>query len=165
MKMDVEVVRATPEQETVLANLLELYAHDFSEFMETEIGADGRYGYPQLSLYWAEPERHPFLIKVEGKLAGFVLVQQGSQITGDEGVWDVAEFFILRGYRRHKIGINAGRQVWEMFRGRWEVRVMLTNRAAKEFWQYAIGEFTGTAIQPTLAEINGKRWHVFSFQS
>jgi hypothetical protein len=35
----VEVVPARPEQESILANLLELYAHDFSELHDVEIGA------------------------------------------------------------------------------------------------------------------------------
>jgi hypothetical protein len=45
-----------PEQELILANLLELYAHDFSEFHELELGSDGRFGYGGLPLYWSEPE-------------------------------------------------------------------------------------------------------------
>jgi predicted acetyltransferase len=165
MKTDVEVIPAAPEQATILANLLELYAHDFSEFFETEIGDDGRYGYPSLSLYWTEPRRHPFLIKVKNKLAGFVFVQRGSQITVDESVWDVAEFFIIRSYRRHGIGIKAARLVWERFRGDWEVRVMESNHAAKGFWQSAVSEFKGTVARPILVERDGKCWHVFSFKS
>ena len=41
-------------QELVLANLLELYAHDFSEFHDLELGMDGRFGYSHLPLYWSE---------------------------------------------------------------------------------------------------------------
>lgn len=163
--MRVEVVHALPEHEFILANLLELYSHDFSEFMDLEIGADGRFGYPHLSIYWTDARRHPFLIKVEGKLAGFVFVQQGSQISVDENVWDVAEFFVLRGYRRHKIGVKAACLVWERFKGSWEVRVMERNLAAKEFWQRAVSEFAGREMHPTTFERDGKRWHVFSFQS
>src|SRR5216684_2740960 len=70
----IEVIPARPEQESILANLLELYAHDFSEFHDLELGADGRFGYHCLPLYWSEPGRHPFLVWVEGKLAGLVLV-------------------------------------------------------------------------------------------
>jgi hypothetical protein len=68
-----ELVPAGPDQEPVLANLLELYAHDFSEFHKIELGADGRFGYKDLPLYWREPNRRPFLVKVDGKLAGLVL--------------------------------------------------------------------------------------------
>jgi predicted acetyltransferase len=161
--MKVEVIRAAPEQQPILAHLLELYAHDFSEIADLEIGADGRFGYEQLPLYWQEPQRHPFLIKVNGKLAGFVFVHQGSLISGEKEIWDVAEFFVVRGYRRHGIGMKAAQQVWKMFSGQWEVRVMERNVAAKEFWERAVSEFTGETARAVTVEKDGKRWHVFSF--
>ena len=34
--------------------MLELYAHDFSEFIDLKLGADGRFGYKHLYLYWKE---------------------------------------------------------------------------------------------------------------
>jgi hypothetical protein len=39
-----------------------------------------------------------YLLVVEpsGRLAGFALVKRGSEITGDEYVWDMAEFFVVR---------------------------------------------------------------------
>ena len=40
-----EVIPATQEQAPVLANLLELYIHDFSEFHDVELDEDGRFGY------------------------------------------------------------------------------------------------------------------------
>ncbi len=161
----VEVVRALPEQQSVLANLLELYAHDFSEFAAMEIKDDGRFGYPRLPLYWIEPHRHPFLIKADGQLAGFIFVQQESQVSGDRKVWDVAEFFVLRSKRRRGVGIEAAHQVWRKFRGRWEVRVVWHNQAAQEFWRNAVSEFTGQEAVARLFERDGTRWHVFSFQS
>jgi predicted acetyltransferase len=161
----VEIVRATPEQQPVLANLLELYAHDFSEFSASEINEDGRFGYPHLSLYWTEPHRHPFLIRAEGKLAGFILLQKGSRVSGDREIWDVAEFFILRSYRRRGIGAKAAQAVWRMFPGKWEVRVMEENSQAREFWSRAVNEFAGEPIRAAIVETGGKRWHLFSFQS
>jgi hypothetical protein len=70
--VNVEIIPSVPEQEPVLANLFELYAHDFSAFIDLELGADGRFGYEYLPLYWKESSRYPFLIKVNGHLAGFV---------------------------------------------------------------------------------------------
>ncbi|HEY0320807.1 MAG TPA: GNAT family N-acetyltransferase [Pyrinomonadaceae bacterium] len=163
--VEVEIVPATLEQEPILANLLELYAHDFSELSELEIGEDGRFGYTHLPLYWTEPHRHPFLIKANGKLAGFVLLQKASKVSGDKEIWDVAEFFILRSYRRRGIGAKAAHAVWSMFPGKWEVRVMEQNHQAKEFWRRAVNEFTGETIPPATLEKSGKLWHVFSFQA
>jgi hypothetical protein len=48
LSTQIEVVSAAPGEEPILANLLELYAHDFSEFHEVEIGVDGRFGYKSL---------------------------------------------------------------------------------------------------------------------
>lgn len=163
--MEVKITAAAPEEETVLANLLELYAHDFSEFFELEVGEDGRFGYPRLHLYWKEPHRHPFLIRADGKLAGFVLLQKRSQISGDAGVWDMAEFFILRGYRRRGLGMRAAHAVWRMLPGRWEVRAMEQNPGAKQFWQRSVNAFTGETIEAVIVDKDDRRWHVFSFQA
>jgi hypothetical protein len=46
----IELDPALREHVPILANLLELYAHDFSEFHSLDIGADGRFGYKSLSL-------------------------------------------------------------------------------------------------------------------
>ena len=123
----IEVLAAAPEQAPILANLLELYAHDFSEFHDIDLGADGRFGYRHLGLYWSEPDRHAFLVRVNGMLAGFVLVKRGSEVSGNETVWDMAEFFVIRGYRRRGVGTQVAHEVWRQFPGTWEVRVMQSN--------------------------------------
>lgn len=163
--MHVEVVPARPEQQTIMANLLELYAHDFSEFHDVAIGADGRFGYEPLRLYWSEPGRYPFLVWVDGKLAGFVLVKRGSEFSGSEDIWDMAEFFVLRGYRRRGIGTQVGHEVWRNFPGLWEVRVMRSNVAAQQFWARAIASFTGTESRAVRVPKDGKCWKVFSFET
>jgi predicted acetyltransferase len=161
----VEIVRASREQQSVLDNLLQLYAHDFSEFYDVDLGPDGRFVYEKLPLYWQEGNRHPFLIWVDRKLAGFALVKQGSEVSGDETTWDLAEFFVTRGFRRRCIGTKAARQLWMTFPGRWEVRVLQSNQSAQPFWSHAIAEFTGKAVDPVSFEKDGEAWFVFSFVS
>jgi len=161
----VEIVPATCGHQPLLANLLELYIHDFSEFLDVELGPDGRFGYPPLHLYWNKPGRHPFLAQVDGKWAGFALVKKGSEISGNENVWDVAEFFVLRGYRRQGIGTQIAHQVWRRFPGMWEVRVLESNVNARDFWARAIATFIGREIHPVRVETGGKRWEVFAFES
>lgn len=163
--MGVELIPATRADEGRLSNLLELYAHDFSEFSDIEIGDDGRFGYPHLRRYWEEEGRRAFVIKSDGRLAGFAFVMKGSRVSGDAGAWDVAEFFVLRGHRGRGVGREAAHALWSMMRGRWEVRVMETNRAAAEFWARAVAAFKGAEVRPRLVEQNGVRWRVFSFES
>jgi predicted acetyltransferase len=160
---DIEVIPAAAEQEPTLANLLQLYAHDFSEFHPLEMDGAGRFGYPLLPLYWSEPGRFPLLVKECGNLAGFVLVKRGSEVSANPAVWDMAEFFILRGCRRRRIGTQVAHQVWKQFPGPWEIRVMESNVSAQHFWQHAISTFTGESIHPVFAEKGGKNWKVYSF--
>ena len=161
----IELVPAAPDQESVLANLLELYAHDFSEFHEIELGPDGRFGYKHFPLYWRDPNRRPFLVRVDSKLAGLVLVKKGSELSGDETVWDMAEFFVVRRYRRRGIGAFVAHQVWRRISCRWEVRVMETNQSAHLFWAHAISTFTGETIVSGRVENGGKFWRVFAFEA
>lgn len=128
-----EVIPAVEEQEPTVANLLELYAHDFSEFLGLELGADGRFGYKNFLLYWSEPNRQPFLVRMDGKLAWLVFVKRGSEISANDTAWDMAEFFVVRRYRRRGIGTEIAHKVWRQFPGRWEVRVMQSNHAAHHF--------------------------------
>ena len=89
----------------------------------------------------------------------------GSEVSGDENVWDVAEFFILRGYRRHGVGMRVAHELWRRFPGHWEVRVTERNRAAHTFWIRAIAFFMGFIVEASVRDINSKTWHVFSFDT
>ena len=161
----IEVLAATPEEQPVLANLLELYVYDFSELLGLKIGEDGRFGYPHLSLYWSESARYPLLVRVDGKLAGFVLLKKGKAVAGGGVVWDVAEFFVLRAYRRRGVGTHVAHEVWRRFPGQWEVRVMEENPSALRFWAAAVAKFRGEASSPVRVQKNGEWRQVFSFES
>jgi predicted acetyltransferase len=143
----------------VVDNLMQLYAHDFSEFHHVELDSDGRFNYAPLPLYWSDRSRHPFLVKMDGRLAGFVLVQR------NETSWDMVEFFVLRGCRRRGAGTAIAHEVWKRFPGMWEVRVMQANRSALPFWERAVSAFTGQRIQPIGVEKDGNSWWVFTFES
>ena len=161
----VDVIPASQDQEPVLANLLELYVDDFSEFLDVKVGADGRFGYKNLSLYWKDPNRHPFIVMADDHLAGFVFVARGSAISGSADVWDMAEFFITRSFRRSGVGTRAAHHIWRTLPGKWEVRVIGLNKSAKEFWARSIGDFLSQEINPVSVEKEGKPWFVFSFET
>jgi predicted acetyltransferase len=160
-----EVIPATVEQEPILKNLLELYSHDFSEVQELPIGADGRFGYKGLPLYWSEPDRYPFLARMNGKLAGLVFVKRGSEVSGREAIWDMAEFFILRAYRRRGVGTQTAHEIFRRSPGLWEVRVLPSNVSACHFWARAISSFLGGAIHPARVKKDTKLWELYSFES
>jgi predicted acetyltransferase len=97
---------------------------------------DGRYTLPELDAYWTDPWRHPFLVRVEDQLAGFAIVHQKGRITGDMTTRDVAEFFVMRKYRRRGVCAVVARQLFESFRGAWEVRQLALNHSATSLLAY-----------------------------
>lgn len=151
----------------LLGNLLELYLHDLSEAFPTiELGADGRFGYDKLPLYWSEPEhRFPFLIRYGTRVVGFVLVTRGSPASDDPDVFDVAEFFVTRRHRRSGVGRRAAFLVWDRLPGRWIVRVSEGNRGALRFWAGVIAEYTRGAATEFKRSGTPNAWRVFSFDS
>jgi predicted acetyltransferase len=157
---------ATPRDAPVLANLLELYAHDLSEAFALELGADGRFGYEKLPLYWSDPERRfPFLIRCGTRIVGFALITRGSPASDDPDDFDVAEFFVVRRYRRYGVGRRAARLLWNRFAVGWVVRVSEGNRGGYHFWRSVVAEFTrGTFVETTLPG-SPHPWRVFSFNS
>jgi len=159
----IQIIPATVAHQEVLANLLQLYMHDFSEIIPLELGPDGRFEYPELPHYFSEASRFPFLVAIDGRWAGLVFVRQNEYEGGK--VWDMAEFFLLRGYRRRGIGTAVAHLVFSRFPGAWEVRVMDANRAATHFWQQAIESFTGSSLQPERRWHNSKDWWIFRFES
>lgn len=160
----VAVLAAGPEEQALVGRLLELYIHDLSQYFAVAPKDNGLFGYPQLPLYWSEADRFPFLVFVDGGLAGFVLVRKLNRAESG-AVWDVAEFFVLRGYRRQGAGRSAAHQVWQRLPGPWQVRVLKANRGAVEFWEQAIQDFAGDAFRRATVELDGTPWQVYSFVS
>ena len=162
--MNLALTEASISDEPVLANLLNLYLHDFSEVFGDPPGPDGRFVYERLPQYFSEPDRTPFLIRSDERLAGFALVSLGSLITGLRNTRDLSEFFVVRGLRGRGIGRAAASEVFKRFAGVWEVRALDQNPGAVEFWTNAIANHTGHAftVEPWVSEPD-LTWKVFRF--
>lgn len=158
---------ATVDDAVLLSNLLELYMHDLSAaFPGVELGTDGRFGYSKLALYWSEADRRfPFLIRCDSRVVGFALVTRGSPASDDPNVFDVAEFFVLRRYRRSGVGRRAAHLLWSRLPGSWIVRASEGVPAAVLFWRSTVAEFTSGAGAEVERPGSPHGWHVFSFGS
>ncbi|HTB76582.1 MAG TPA: GNAT family N-acetyltransferase [Polyangiaceae bacterium] len=133
---------ASTEERVLLENLAQFYSYDFSEVLEMHVDEDGRFGDVGLAPYWVDEWRHPFVLRVDDRLAGFALISERSKITGKSGVFDMTEFFVLRRFRRHGVGRAAAFAAFDRFAGPWEVRQREENPNATTFWRRAIDEYT-----------------------
>jgi predicted acetyltransferase len=150
----------------LLSNLLALYMHDMSEIFAVEVGPDGRFRYDRLPLYWSEPERRfPYLIRSGARLAGFALATRGLSVDDAPETLDVAEFFVLRGYRRSGVGREAACLLWNRLPGPWRVRVSEGNRAGLPFWRATVEQFTRGAFAESKRPGSPHGWRVFAFES
>ncbi|MCL2362290.1 MAG: GNAT family N-acetyltransferase [Defluviitaleaceae bacterium] len=139
--MIIEVVPAEKTQKSVLRQLMELYNYDFSEYTNEDVDEHGLYGYSYLDHFWTEEARYPFFIKVDSCFAGFVLVGTFCRYTNNKA-YSIAEFFVLKKYRKMNIGKTAAKHVFDLFKGEWEVRVLHANKPALPFWHKVINEYT-----------------------
>lgn len=139
--MIIEVIPVEKSQKSVLRQLMELYNYDFSEYTNEDVDEHGLYGYSYLDHFWTEETRHPFFIKVGGCFAGFALVGTFCKYTNNKA-HSIAEFFVMRKYRKMDIGKFAAKYVFDLFKGEWEVRVLHANKPALIFWHKVISEYT-----------------------
>ena len=136
------VLRPVPfADKQVLSNLMQLCEHDYSELDGGDIDAHGLFGYRWLDHYWTDRDRYPFLIAVDGNMAGFALVRHRSELAG--APHSIAELFVLRRYRRQGVGRDAARRIFSVLPpGRWVVSQTSTNIPAQMFWRAVLGEYT-----------------------
>lgn len=151
---ELQVRLATPDERTPLARMLELYQHDLSDVWDQDLDAHGEYGYA-LDAYWRRPRCHAFVFVVAGRYAGFALVDDAVRLAGSE-IW-MAQFFVLKKYRRRGVGHAAARAVFDQARGRWEVGQMPLNLPAQAFWRRVIAAYTGGRF--TEHVLDDERWH------
>lgn len=141
MERQIELVEVTVEEKEILKNLLEKYDYEFSQYDHRDVNALGYYGYDYLDYYWTEEGRYPFFIKVDGKLAGFVMVGNYMEVFKDAN-YNMAEFFVMYKYRNQGVGTYAANKIFEMFKGVWELKRHPKNTASVKFWDKVIREYT-----------------------
>ena len=73
--MRVALTAVSEADKVVLANLLQLYCYDFSEFDGEELTPHGTFTYRYLDHYFTDADREACLITADGRLAGFTMTR------------------------------------------------------------------------------------------
>jgi predicted acetyltransferase len=161
--MTLEIVPATREHADILARLWPLYQYDMSEVGGTPINAHGLFEdesmrvhdyRADLESWWRNADGlHPYLIRVDSRAAGLVLVGDAPRFAPADVDHAIVEFFVLRGFRGGGIGREVAEEIFRRYPGRWELQVFPANAPALAFWRKVIGGLVGEAFSETVQYI------------
>jgi len=168
--MQVILRQAELDDREILANLLEKYDYEFSQYDGRDVNKLGLYGYEYLDYYWNADKRWAYFIEVDGKLAGFVMVIDLPEVEGTETDFQIAEFFVMYKYRRSGVGRQAFFLVLDKHKGRWQLKRHPKNIASVCFWDNVINEYTKGQYElitshPKLDYVDGTLGDVFFFDN
>lgn len=157
MKVDLQSVEVSISpipitERMVLANLMQLYCYDLSEFNDDVINESGLFAeYPYFDAYWTESERFPFFIRLSLQRVGFALVRELAV-----NQYAIAEFFVARKYRRLGVGKQAALQLFQRFPAEWHIAQQAANIPSQQFWRTVIAEYTNGSYQEVFNESQPK---------
>ena len=161
--INVNLKKAELSDKRTLGNLLQFYIYDFSEFLGLDLNDEGLFKKYLVDDYFINPEKSAFLVQIDDKLAGFVLVSTETILTENQGGKCIKEFFVARRYRRQGVGRAVARMTWDLYAGKWEMKVEPTNKPAQRFWEVAIRDYPNKQeFRKQECNINGWNGIVFS---
>ena len=136
--MKFELFEVQEKDKDIIFNLMQLYTYELSfyedETTHFELQENGLYRISKyINLYWLEKERHPYILKCDGKLAGFVLERYN-----ENGENEIAEFFVLNKYRKLGAGTFMANEMFKKYKGKWEIQTLLKNKQAQDFWRKVV---------------------------
>lgn len=151
--MNIEIRSVEIKEKEILRKMLEEY--------EREISPESNGEYKYFDSYWENDNRWPFFIIVDKEIAGFVLVNEHCLV--NTGAKNMSEFYIKKEYRKQRIGLQAAFIVFDKFLGKWEVREIIENPKAHEFWLKVIDEYTDGKYEEVVMDNEKWRGWVQSF--
>lgn len=158
---NVQLIRATFKDHDILFNLAQFYQYDFTEFLPGDLDEEGYYPYIRVR-YYLNKGRQAYLARVDEHLAGFVLVDETTPHRGVPGRY-IAEFFVLKRYRRQGIGRTLAFQTFDTYKGYWEIAEVGPNLPAQAFWRAIINQYSHGRFQEVTTEEDGHKivWQMF----
>lgn len=152
--MKINTILANNETANIIRNLYPLFLYDISEIYGNVPNEFGIYEeepvktlgeqYHIQDTWFQNPELlYPFIIFADKKPAGFALAATGKYAPKTTDYF-MYEFFLLRPYRGNNIAEIAAKQVFDKFKGKWEIYTNPTssNKRGQAFWHKTVNNYT-----------------------
>lgn len=145
MEENIKLIKIESKDKSILQNLFQLYMHDITASLPMDVNEHGLFEYNYIDYYFTEENRYAYLIYVEDKIAGFVLIDDEFMVLEkqkDTPCYDFSEMFILNAYKKKGYGEIAVKQIFDMYKGNWEIRPVPRSEGAKKFWLKVVKNYT-----------------------
>ena len=161
--MSFEIYDVKENEKEIILNLMQLYTYELSFFEDKttnfQLLDSGLYAMNKyIELYWNEENRHPYVLKFNGNLAGFVLER-----FNEENYNEIAEFFVINKYRKLGAGTFMAKEMFKRYKGKWEIRTLLKNKRAQEFWRKVVKDVSDGNYEEHLIRDNSR--YAFYFEN
>jgi|GEM_PF-1762011 len=153
--MPLEICAHSDQDKQVIWNLFQFYCYDTSNYDGYDVESNGLYSLSEsyFSQYWTEPVWRAHLLRVDGAIAGFALIEPSDAVSG---AMEFADLFIMSRFRRRGIAKEVVLHFMNQRAVPWTVVVYDDAEDAKAFWS---AMFRQPAITPTdtVADPDGRQ--------
>jgi predicted acetyltransferase len=150
---NIELHPAQRDELEIIENLMQFYMYDFSEWLPLKLASHGFFSIQPKTDYWRHPATLPFLIQVDGELAGFVSVDNEIHIPGAEH--NIGYFFLARRFRGQGVAQFVVSALLSRIPGQWQIFHIDANLPAQRFWAGLIPQISGGECTLQQREVDG----------
>ena len=159
----IELHVAQRDELETLENLMQFYMYDLSEWLPLKLGGHGFFHIQPQQDYWRNPATRPFLIKVNGELAGFVTVDDNTHLPGAQN--NIGYLFVSRRFRGQGVATFVVSTLLSQLPEQWQIFHIDANPPARQFWASVMPHLTGDAFSRHHQPVDGYPCTFYRFQS
>ncbi|RON47705.1 GNAT family N-acetyltransferase [Pseudomonas frederiksbergensis] len=159
----IELQPAQRDELETIENLMQFYVYDFSEWLPLKLGEHGLFNIQPKPGYWRNPATRPFLIKVDGELAGFVTVDDDIHVAGAE--FNIGYFFVSRRFRGQGVAKFVVSALLRRLPGQWQIFHIDANQPARRFWACVMPDLLQEKFTTHQLTVDGYQCTLYRFES
>ena len=133
--MNISLKKVESKERKKLEKLLQLYLHDLSLYFP--IPFDSKVCEYEYDLDKYFDKNYAYFIKSDNDILGFVLVDDNL-----EDNYEISEIFVLNNYKVKKVGEEAVKKIFDIYKGNWTIKAVPLSPKAEAFWTKTKNNYT-----------------------
>ena len=160
--MTLEICLPQNEHKQVIWNMFQFYCYDISTQDGCDLEDSGLYSLSPdyFAQYWTKPRWSAHLLRWEGAIAGFALIEDSDALPAG---LEIADLFVMKRFRRHGIARQVVRHFMAEREMPWTVVVFDEAAEAKAFWA-SMFQLPGLTPSRQVADPDGRDVTVHVFE-